>query len=69
MFAPEGYIRWTDLLPELHKWGEKILLAHDLEKLDQDPLKAFRADVDAGTERFLLACKRLNEAEKMHPFK
>lgn len=43
MFAPENYVRWIDLVPELHEWANRILLAHELEEGGKDPSIAFNA--------------------------
>jgi hypothetical protein len=44
MFAPEKYVRWVDLVPELFDWAERILLAYSLEGDGKDPSIAFRSE-------------------------
>lgn len=60
MFAPEGYIRLTDLVPELHDWANRILLAYDLENEGEDPSSAFDYHTEADAVRISLAFKKLN---------
>ena len=57
MFAPENYIRWSDLVLELHEWAHRILLAYELEQVDEDPSFAFKYDTQAEVSRLMLARK------------
>jgi hypothetical protein len=47
MFAPEGYIRWIDLVPEIFDWADRVLLAYNLEHGGKSPSLAFESQVNA----------------------
>ncbi len=59
MFAPEGYIRWTDLMSDLYDWSHRILLATELEQTGKDPSRAFGLGLFAPDVRQKIAFEKL----------
>jgi hypothetical protein len=46
MFAPEGYIRWIDLIDELGDWADRILFAGTLDERGHNSSQAFQRKTD-----------------------
>jgi hypothetical protein len=61
MFAPEGYVRWSDLVEEIHEWSHKKQLALELEKVGKKSSRAFGGEVRAQAVRLKFVCDELNE--------
>ena len=60
MFAPEGYVRWIDLVDEVYDWSHRILLAYELELTGEDPNFAFVESTDAADVRLGSAYKNIS---------
>lgn len=62
MFAPESYIRWTDVQRELFEWSYRLILAHHLDTKGKDTTFAFEDLTNA--EHVLRGCDFQNLYKK-----